>query len=86
MDVAGRGYDDFADEQREAVIAAYPRGKEFEHRMIDAFYQGMKHRPDSTFGTMNDDFLAKKDPNFQRLGICSVMLSSRWVHRKCHGD
>ncbi|UVF22828.1 HD domain-containing protein (plasmid) [Microvirga terrae] len=86
MDVAGRGYDDFADEQREAVIAAYPRGNEFEHRMIDAFYQGMKHRPDSTFGTMNDDFLAEKDPNFQRLNICSVMLNSRWVHRKCHRD
>jgi len=86
MDVAGRGCDDFLDEQRKAVIAAYPRGNEFEHRMIDAFYQGMKHRPDSTFGTMNDDFLAEKDPNFQRRNICSVMLSSRWAHRKCHCD
>jgi hypothetical protein len=80
MDVAGRGYDDFTDQQREAVIAAYPRGGDFERQMIEAFYQGMKHRPDSTFGTMNDDFLAQRDPNFQRQNICSIMLGSRWAH------
>lgn len=86
MDVTGRGYDDFTDEQRKAVLAAYPRGNDFEHQMIEAFYQGMKHRPDSTFGTMNDDFLAQNDPNFQRRNICSIMLRSRWAHRKCHAD
>jgi hypothetical protein len=84
MDVAGRGYDDFTDEQRQAVIAAYPRGNDFEHQMIDAFYQGLKHRPDSTFGTMNDDFLALKDPNFQRRNICSIMVGSRWAYCGCH--
>jgi hypothetical protein len=78
MDVAGRGYDHFTDEQREAVIAAYPRGKDFKHAMIEAFYQGMKFRPDSTFGTFNDDFLAFKDPNFQRVNVCSIIVRSRW--------
>jgi hypothetical protein len=78
MDVAGRGYDHFTDEQREAVIAAYPRGKDFKHAMIEAFYQGMKFRPETTFGTFNDDFLAFKDPNFQRVNVCSIILRSRW--------
>src|ERR1700755_1284707 len=31
MDIVGRGYDDFTDDQREAVIAAYPRGNDFKH-------------------------------------------------------
>ncbi|KLK92188.1 phosphohydrolase [Microvirga vignae] len=84
MDVAGRGYDDFTDEQRKAVIATYPRGNDFEHEIIDAFYLGMKHRPDSTFGTMNDDFLAQKNSNFQRRNICSIILGSRWAHCRCH--
>jgi hypothetical protein len=84
MDIAGRDYDAFTDEQLEAVIAAYPRGDDFEHKIIEAFYQGMKHRPDSTFGTMNDDFLAQKDANFQRVNICSIILDSRWAHRGCH--
>ena len=80
MDVVGRGYDEFTDEQREAVIAAYPRGNDFKHGMIEAFYQGMKHRPDSTFGTFNDDVLAVKDPNFKRGNLCSIILGSHWAH------
>jgi hypothetical protein len=80
MDIAGRGYDQFTDEQREAVIAAYPRGNDFKHRMIDAFYDGMKHRPDSTFGTFNDDILAFKDPNFRRGDLCRIIFDSRWEH------
>jgi hypothetical protein len=78
MDVAGRGFEQFTDEQREAVIAAYPRGTDFAHRMIDAFYHGMEHRPDSTFGTVNDDFLAHRNQDFQRVNLCSIILGSKW--------
>ncbi|ESY94341.1 HD domain-containing protein [Mesorhizobium sp. LNHC209A00] len=77
MDVAGVGYDSFTDEQRYGVTSAYPRG-DFKHEIIETFYQGMKHRPDSTFGTFNDDFLAFKEPNFQRANLCSIILSSHW--------
>jgi hypothetical protein len=80
MDVAGRGYEHFTDAQRQAVTAAHPRGDGFGDRMIDAFYQGMKHRPGTTFGTFNDDFLAFKDPAFQRVDLCSVILGSPWEH------
>ena len=65
-------------EERDAVIAAYPRDTDFANKMIDAFYDGMKHRPASTFGTFNDDFLAHKDPSFERVNLCSVILSSLW--------
>jgi hypothetical protein len=78
MDVAGRGYDRFTDAQRESVIAAFPREIAFKHGIIDAFYQGMKHRPDSTFGTFNDDVLAFKDPGFRRIDMCSIILGSNW--------
>jgi hypothetical protein len=47
--------------------------------MIDTFYEGLKHRPDSTFGTFNDDFLAFKDPTFRRGDMCSIMLHSPWA-------
>jgi hypothetical protein len=81
MDVAGRGYEQFTDEQREAVIAAFPREADFQHGIIDAFYQGMKHRPDTTFGTFNDDVLAFKDPSFRRIDMCSIILASSWNRR-----
>jgi hypothetical protein len=39
----------------------------------------MTHRPDSTFGTVNDDVLAFKDPRFQRTDFCKVILASAWA-------
>jgi hypothetical protein len=79
MDVLGIAYEQFAPEQLEAVVTAYPRGTSFKKNIIDAFYEGMKHRPDSTFGTVNDDVLAFKDPRFQRTDFCQVILASAWA-------
>jgi hypothetical protein len=81
MDVAGRGFEEFTDEERDAVTAAYPRDPGFGNKIIDAFYHGMKHRPGSTFGTFNDDFLAYKDPEFVRTNVCSIILNSNWEQR-----
>jgi hypothetical protein len=78
MDMAGRNFDQFTAAERAAVIAAHPRGEDFAGRVIDAFFAGLKHRPDSTFGTFNDDFLAYKDAGFQRGNLCSLLLNSRW--------
>ncbi len=80
MDVAGRGYEGFSEHQRQAVVSAYPREADFKTGIIDAFYDGMKHRPQTTFGTFNDDVLAFKDPTFRRADICSVILHSPWDH------
>lgn len=80
MDVAGRSYDQFTAEEREAVVAAYPREAQFKQRIIDTFYEGLKDRPASTFGTFNDDFIACRNPGFQRVDICSVILQSPWAH------
>jgi len=79
MDVLGFAYEQFTPEQRQAVVKAHPRGASFKKNIIDAFYQGMKHRPDSTFGTVNDDVLAFKDSRFQRTDFCKVILASAWA-------
>jgi hypothetical protein len=79
MDVLGIAYGEFTPEQREAVVIAHPRGISFKKDIIDAFYNGMKHRPESTFGTMNDDVLAFKDPHFQRIDFCKAILASPWA-------
>jgi hypothetical protein len=78
MDVLGLAYEQFTDLEREAVVRAYPRGDDFKNAIIRAFYDGMKHRPDSTFGTVNDDVLAHFDPEFKRIDFCSVILKSSW--------
>lgn len=78
MDVLGFGYSEVSPEDRELVIAAHPRGKGFKEGIIHAFNDGFKHKPASTFGTMNDDVLAYLDPNFKREDFCKIILDSAW--------
>jgi hypothetical protein len=43
---------------------------------IQAFYDGIKHKPDTTFGNVKADVLADKDPSFRRGNFCSVIRGS----------
>ena len=76
-DVAGVGREALSPEALDAVTAAHPR-PDFKNRILAAFYDGMKHRPDSTFGTMNDDVLAHFDPTFKRIDLVDIVLNSSW--------
>jgi hypothetical protein len=76
-DVLGRELYEITDEQRAAVTAAHPR-PDFKNRIQHAFYDGMKDRPDTTFGTMNDDVLAHFDPHFDREDFVSGIMQSAW--------
>jgi hypothetical protein len=76
-DVLGIGRDDLSPEALAAVTAAHPR-PDFKRRILTAFNDGMKHRPDSTFGTMNDDVLAHFDPGFVRDNFVEIILNNAW--------
>jgi hypothetical protein len=78
MDVLGIGYGDFAEADREAVVRAFPRSAYFKEDIIKAFYDGIKHKPETTFGNVKADVLADKDPNFQRENFCRVIRRSAW--------
>ncbi len=78
MDVLGIAYSEFSDADREAIIAAYPRTEHFKEDIIQAFYDGIKRRPETTFGNVKADVLADKDPKFQRINFCSVIRGSQW--------
>jgi HD domain len=76
-DVLGIGRDDLSPEALAAVTAAHPR-PDFKRRILAAFNDGMKHRPDSTFGTMNDDVLQHFDPTFVRDNFVEIILNNSW--------
>jgi hypothetical protein len=76
-DVLGIGRDDLSPEALAAVTAAHPR-PDFKRRILAAFNDGMKHRPDSTFGTMNDDVLQHFDPGFARENFVEIILNNTW--------
>jgi hypothetical protein len=78
MDVLGIAYSEFSNADREAIVAAYPRTEHFKDDIIQAFYDGIKHKPETTFGNVKADVLADKDPKFQRMNFCSVIRGSQW--------
>jgi HD superfamily phosphodiesterase len=78
MDVLGIGYSEFSEAEREVVVDAYPRTAYFKEDIIQAFYNGIKHKPETTFGNVKADVLADKDPAFKRGNFCSVIRGSAW--------
>jgi HD superfamily phosphodiesterase len=78
MDVLGLSYNDYSDAEREAVVHAHPRTQRFKEDIIQAFYDGIKRKPETTFGNVKADVLADKDPHFTRGNFCSVIRGSAW--------
>jgi len=74
MDVLGLTYREYADKARDAIVRAYPRSTRFKEDIIQAFYDGIKHKLDSTFGNVKADVIADKEPHFHRGN--SVMSSA----------
>jgi len=79
MDVLGIAYGEFGEAERKAVVEAFPRPPRFKEDIIQAFYDGIRHRPETTFGNVKADVLADKDPHFKRINFCEVIRSSPWA-------
>ena len=76
-DVLGIGRDDLSPEALAAVTAAHPR-PDFKRRILQAFTDGNKHRPRSTFGNVNADVLEHFDPSFVRDDFVEIILNNSW--------
>jgi hypothetical protein len=79
MDVLGIDYQQFQDADRDAIVKRYPRTPNFKEDIIQAFFDGIRHKPGTTFGNVKRDVLADKDPNFRPGNFCSVIRSSAWA-------
>jgi hypothetical protein len=78
MDVLGIDYQKFSQEEISAVTRQYPRTPDFKEEIIQAFYDGIKHKPQTTFGNVKADVLADKDAHFKPMNFCSIIRQSRW--------
>jgi hypothetical protein len=76
-DVLGIGRNDLAPEAIAAVTAAHPRPA-FKRRILQAFTDGNKHRPQTTFGNVNADVLEHFDPSFVRDDFVDIILNNSW--------
>ncbi|MEG8038354.1 HD domain-containing protein [Sphingomonas sp. LR60] len=78
MDVLGLTYDQYEDDVRNAVVEAFPRTPNFKEDIIQAFYEGIRQKPDTTFGNVKADVIADKEPHYHRGNFCSVIRGSHW--------
>ena len=78
MDVLGLAYDEYSDAEREAVVKRIPANAAFKEDIIQAFYDGIKHKPDTTFGNVKADVIADKEPHFHRGNFCASSATAAW--------
>lgn len=76
-DVMGVGYETLTEEQREAVLAAHPR-EDFKSGILEAFTEGLRHRPETTFGNVKADVLEHFLPGFRRGDFVEEIKNSPW--------
>ncbi|MFI9726010.1 HD domain-containing protein [Streptomyces sp. NPDC052092] len=76
-DVLGLHLDNVTAAQIDEVTAAHPRS-DFKRQILQAFTDGFKHRPDTTFGTVNADVLEHFVPGFRRTDFVEVIQNSAW--------
>jgi hypothetical protein len=78
MDVLGLTYAQYSDAEREAVVKAFPRAAQFKEDIIRAFYDGIRHKPETTFGNVKADVISDKEPDFRRANFCAIIRCSPW--------
>lgn len=76
LDVMGDGFEEFPADLREEVIQAFPRNN-FKKEIIPAFYEGFKHKPETTFGNMKEDVVQHFRPEYRNKNFCSCIIHSR---------
>ena len=76
-DVLGIGYHDVSDADRAEITALHPR-PDFKRRILQAFTGGNAPKPETTFGNVNADVLARFVPSFQRANFVDIIENSDW--------
>ncbi|MFD5871187.1 HD domain-containing protein [Streptomyces sp. NPDC060322] len=76
-DVLGIGYDDVSDADRAAIVALHPR-PDFKRRILAAFTEGVRPKPETTFGNVKADVLQHYVPGFERGDFVRTVLDSPW--------
>ncbi|MFF0399759.1 HD domain-containing protein [Streptomyces sp. NPDC005248] len=77
-DVLGIGYHHLTEADRAAVVALHPR-PDFKQRILEAFTEGIRSKPETTFGNVKADVLAHYVPGFERGDFVRTILDSPWA-------
>jgi HD domain len=77
MDAVGLGYDEYTQQQRDQVIAALPR-HDFKNEFVQLQTRSALKKPQTTFGTVNVEYIESLDPTFRKPNVCTRIHNSPW--------
>ncbi|MFD9075506.1 HD domain-containing protein [Streptomyces lasiicapitis] len=77
-DVLGMGYEDISAAARAAIVELHPR-PDFKQRILKAFTDGIRPKPETTFGNVKADVLEHYVPGFERGDFVRTILDSPWA-------
>jgi hypothetical protein len=77
VDVVGIGYDEYTPQERDLVTTAYPRG-DFKNEFIRIQTCSALRKPQTTFSTVNVDFIEDHDPTFRKPNACTRIRNTPW--------
>ncbi|MGK3201392.1 HD domain-containing protein [Amycolatopsis sp. MEPSY49] len=76
-DVVGFGLGELDPGRLAEIVTAHPRG-DFKNEFLTAYFEGQKHRPETTNGTVNADVIEHFLPGFKRTTTVERVLGSAW--------
>ncbi|WP_457514035.1 HD domain-containing protein [Streptomyces sp. TE33382] len=76
-DVLGIGFGDISETDRAEIVALHPR-PDFKREILAAFTDGIRTRPETTFGNVKADVLEHFVPGFARGDFVRTILDSPW--------
>jgi hypothetical protein len=76
-DLLGKHLSVLREESVEAILTRHPRA-DFEKYYLTMLTEGVKHRPATTFGTRNEDVLARLRTEYSRSDFVESVIHSAW--------
>ncbi|MFJ8989084.1 HD domain-containing protein [Streptomyces sp. NPDC102279] len=76
-DAVGWGLKELDNGRADEIVAAHPRG-EFKRDFLQEFVDGLRNRPDTTYGTVNADVLEHFIPGFRRTSMVERIIDAPW--------
>ncbi|HEY4387886.1 MAG TPA: HD domain-containing protein [Ktedonobacteraceae bacterium] len=77
FDVMGDRFKEITDENRKQIVSTFPRDG-FKNKILPAFFEGFKHKPETTFGNIKANVCERFIPGYKSPNFCELVLQSPW--------
>ena len=77
FDVMGDRFEELSEQTRHQVVSAFPRNG-FKYKILHAFLEGFRHKPETTFGNISSDVCERLIPGYKSPNFCDYVLQSPW--------